>query len=97
MARQMHSQYNYSYDTVKVLLGGWNTWKEKNASDPKAYPIETGASTPAASGAGNPTPAGGSQPVAPTAQVAIPPVNTPAGGNAGAPPPNLVTLPTTAP
>lgn len=39
MAQKLHSEYGYSYDNVKVLLGGWNTWLENNATDPTAYPI----------------------------------------------------------
>ena len=42
MAQKLHDTYNYSYDNLKVLLGGWNTWKQENAKDANAYPIETG-------------------------------------------------------
>ena len=41
MAQKLHDQYGFSYDNLKVLLGGWNTWKEENGKDPKAYPITT--------------------------------------------------------
>ena len=51
MAKKLHDQYGFSYDNLKVLLGGWTTWKEFNSKDPNAYPIETGtggsAATPA--------------------------------------------------
>ncbi len=51
MARKLHDQYGFSYDNLKVLLGGWNTWKEFNAKDPNAYPIEvTPGSTPGSGG-----------------------------------------------
>ncbi len=89
MARQTHSQYNYSYDNLKVLLGGWNTWKEENGKDPNAYPIET-----AASGSSDTNGAGV---VIATVASNPQPVNTPAGNSAGTPQPNLQTLPTTAP
>ena len=47
MAQKLHSQYNFEYNNLQVLLGGWNTWKEKSAQDPKGYPIVVNA-TPAA-------------------------------------------------
>ena len=40
MAQKLHSQYGYSYDNLKVLLGGWNTWNQEHAKDPNAYPTE---------------------------------------------------------
>ncbi len=43
MAQRLHSEFGYSYDNLKVLLGGWNTWLEKNSSDPQGYPIGTGS------------------------------------------------------
>jgi len=49
VAQKLHSQYKYSYDNLKVLLGGWNTWKQENAKDPKAYPV--GAATGVTPGA----------------------------------------------
>lgn len=54
MAQKLNSQYNFSYSNLKVLLGGWRTWKERNAQDAGAYPIEatTGAS-PATPGSDN--------------------------------------------
>ena len=52
MAQKLHDQYNYSYDNLKVLLGGWSAWKDKNATDPAGYPIETGAATGTTPGAG---------------------------------------------
>ncbi len=51
MAQKLHDTYGFSYDNFKVLLGGWNTWKQNNASDPNAYPIETSAAS--APGAGS--------------------------------------------
>ncbi len=45
MAQKLHDTYKYSYDNLKVLLGGWNTWKQENAKDAKAYPIDTGPGT----------------------------------------------------
>ncbi|MDQ6695790.1 MAG: hypothetical protein M3014_15500 [Chloroflexota bacterium] len=54
MAQKLHDTYGFSYDNLKVLLGGWNTWKDKNSTDATGYPVvmPTGA-TPAASN-GNP-------------------------------------------
>ncbi|MEO8288250.1 MAG: hypothetical protein ABI670_17625 [Chloroflexota bacterium] len=43
MAQKLHDSYGFDYANLKVLLGGWNTWKEKSAQDPKGYPIGTGA------------------------------------------------------
>jgi len=40
VAQKLHDDYKFSYDTLKVLLGGWNTWKQENAKDPNKYPIE---------------------------------------------------------
>jgi hypothetical protein len=45
VAQKLHEQYNYSYDNLKVLLGGWSTYKDHNTTDPAGYPIETGATT----------------------------------------------------
>jgi hypothetical protein len=42
VAQKLHDTYGYSYDNLKVLLGGWNTWKQMNATDPAGYPIGTG-------------------------------------------------------
>ena len=52
MAHKLKSQYGYSYDNVKVLLGCWNTWMQQNAKDPNAYPIERAAGTGAGSSTG---------------------------------------------
>lgn len=48
MATKLHNEYGYSYDNLKVLLGGWTEWKNRNAQDPAGYPIETtpGAAAP---------------------------------------------------
>lgn len=43
MAQKLHDQYKYSYDNLKVLLGGWNAWH--NANYPSA--VETPAAAPA--------------------------------------------------
>jgi hypothetical protein len=42
VAQKLNSQYGFSYDNLKVLLGGWNGWKEANQGDPFSYPIATG-------------------------------------------------------
>lgn len=52
MVRRLINERGYSKDLVKVLLGGWGTWKENNAKDPKGYPMNIGKGT--APGAGNP-------------------------------------------
>ena len=56
MATKLHDTYGFKYDDasgkplLRVLLGGWNTWKQENAKDPNAYPIEAAAGvTPGAS------------------------------------------------
>lgn len=41
MATKLHNQYGFSYDNLKVLLGGWTEWKNRSAQDPTGYPIET--------------------------------------------------------
>jgi hypothetical protein len=41
VAQKLNSQYGFSYDNLKVLLGGWNSWKQSSATDPAAYPIES--------------------------------------------------------
>jgi len=57
VAQKLHSQYGFSYDNLKVLLGGWNTWNQEHAKDANAYPTEssTGADTsnPAAPASGD--------------------------------------------
>jgi 3-mercaptopyruvate sulfurtransferase SseA len=47
VAQKLNAQYGYSYDNLKVLLGGWTAWQ--NAG----YPTETGA------GGGAPAPPAG--------------------------------------
>ena len=42
MASKLNSEYGFSYDNLKVLLGGWGGWKDANQRDPGGYPIETG-------------------------------------------------------
>jgi hypothetical protein len=39
VAQKLHDTYGYSYDNLKVLLGGWNAWKDKSATDPTGYPV----------------------------------------------------------
>jgi len=46
VAQKLHDTYGYSYDNLKVLLGGWNAWKDKSATDPAGYPVVLN-STPA--------------------------------------------------
>ena len=41
MATKLHNTYQYSYDNLKVLLGGWTEWKNRSAQNPAGYPIET--------------------------------------------------------
>jgi len=64
VAQKLHDTYGYSYDNLKVLLGGWTSWK--NAG----YPIEsTAAPSGDTSGSGAPivitTPAAPAAPAAP--------------------------------
>jgi hypothetical protein len=56
VAQKLHDTYGFSYDNLKVLLGGWNTWLQENAKDPNAYPTDsnTGGSAPAPGNASNP-------------------------------------------
>ena len=42
MARELKESYGFTYDNVKVLLGGWDAWLTKNVQDPNGYPIATG-------------------------------------------------------
>lgn len=41
MAQRLQSEYNFSYDNLKVLKGGWNGWQDANWTDPLEYPIES--------------------------------------------------------
>ncbi|HVG00628.1 MAG TPA: hypothetical protein VND68_12385 [Chloroflexia bacterium] len=56
MAQKLHLDYGYSYDNLMVLLGGWNAWLEKNATDATGYPIGTGSGSGGAAPATNTTP-----------------------------------------
>jgi len=38
VAQKLNVQYGFSYDNLKVLLGGWSAWKQKHAEDPASYP-----------------------------------------------------------
>ena len=40
MATKLLTQYGYSKDNLKVLLGGWNTWNERHTADPNGYPTD---------------------------------------------------------
>jgi hypothetical protein len=40
VAQKLHDTYGFSYDNLKVLLGGWSAWKQKHSEDPDIYPIE---------------------------------------------------------
>lgn len=53
MAKKLHDTYGFSYDNLKVLLGGWNTWKENNSKDAGAYPIEIAAGVTPGNGTGS--------------------------------------------
>ena len=57
MATKLHEEYGYSYDNLKVLLGGWNAWLEKNSADAKGYPVGTGKGSAAPATGTTPTPA----------------------------------------
>jgi hypothetical protein len=38
----LHDDFGFSYDNLKVLLGGWNGWVEANKNNPQGYPITVG-------------------------------------------------------
>jgi hypothetical protein len=42
VASKLNKEYGFSYDNLKVLLGGWSAWVEANEKDPNGYPIQTG-------------------------------------------------------
>jgi hypothetical protein len=42
VALKLHSEYGFSYNNLKVLLGGWYGWQSANAQNPTTYPIEVG-------------------------------------------------------
>ena len=44
MAQKLHDQYGFSYDNLKVLLGGWNAWSAAG------YPTETSAAPSGSNG-----------------------------------------------
>jgi 3-mercaptopyruvate sulfurtransferase SseA len=55
VAQKLHDTYNFSYDNLKVLLGGWNAWKTAgypiaSSAAPTAPPVAptTGQQGPAA-------------------------------------------------
>jgi hypothetical protein len=41
VALKLHTEYGFDYSNLKVLLGGWNGWKDANTLDPAEYPIDT--------------------------------------------------------
>jgi hypothetical protein len=45
VALKLHTEYGFSYDNLKVLLGGWYGWSDANSLEPTEYPIETGGDT----------------------------------------------------
>jgi len=45
VAQKLHDTYGFSYDNLKVLLGGWNAWVDAK------YPTET-SGAPAGAPAG---------------------------------------------
>jgi hypothetical protein len=56
VAQRLHDEFGYSYNNLKVLEGGWNSWLEKNGTDPTGYPIGTGAATGSTGGAATAAP-----------------------------------------
>ena len=48
MAQKLHDQYGYSYDNLKVLLGGWHAWQ--NANYPSVTATPGGPTAPPAVG-----------------------------------------------
>jgi hypothetical protein len=69
VAQKLHDTYNYSYDNLKVLLGGWNTWNQEHAKDANAYPVETGPGSNPLKGGGS---SGGGTPIELVPEVATP-------------------------
>jgi hypothetical protein len=47
VAQKLHDQYGFSYDNLKVLLGGWNAWNTAG------YPTESSAAPTTAAGSGS--------------------------------------------
>ena len=55
MAQKLHRDYQFDYNNLQVLLGGWTEWKNRAAQDPNGYPMEgPGAQQPAPGGNINP-------------------------------------------
>jgi hypothetical protein len=103
VAQKLHDTYGFKYDDasgkplLRVLLGGWNTWKQENAKDPNGYPTEVteGAetSTPSTQGDnGNPIQLVTTSVAQPQAGSANAPASNSNASNA-APPPGLVPIP----
>lgn len=57
MAQKLHSVYGFSYDNLKVLLGGWHAWQTAN------YPMVV--ATPGPTVPANATVPGGAAPQTP--------------------------------
>ena len=55
MAQNLHDNYKFSYDNVKVLLGGWTTWQQESAKDPNKYPVEISPGVTPGASQGNAT------------------------------------------
>ena len=53
MAQKLHDTYGFSYDKLKVLLGGWNTWNQEHEKDPEGYPTEVTAGADTGGGGGS--------------------------------------------
>jgi rhodanese-related sulfurtransferase len=69
VAQKLHDTYGFSYDNLKVLLGGWNSWLQQNSTDPKGYPITVDATaTP-----GGPVPTKGGSGSVVTATIVLAP------------------------
>jgi hypothetical protein len=52
VAQKLHDQYGYSYDNLKVLLGGWHAWQ--NANYPSVTATPGGPTATPAAGASDP-------------------------------------------
>jgi hypothetical protein len=69
VAQKLHDTYGFSYDNLKVLLGGWNAWNTAG------YPTESSAAPTAASSApiSGSIPLTGSNPIVITGGATVPP------------------------
>ncbi|HUS14196.1 MAG TPA: hypothetical protein VM536_04165 [Chloroflexia bacterium] len=48
MALKLHKDYGYSYDNLKVLLGGWHAWVDASYPSVLATPAPKTAGSPQA-------------------------------------------------